>query len=282
MNVTITKMSENDFIKADKILDLTDADAELISALKKRESNLFSIINDHQFLGVAQIEDGKKAYIEIFIDAKFRNMGIGTRAFELCEQELSTGTTEEIMISYYTTNVIAKSLATKLGYSRKFSTTFMKYTGHQFDIPELSIRPYCDKDYEEAHEMYAVAFHDMRVSVGDFPESIVEQPNEEMREQWAKTHNERLVYTQDDEIVGYARIIGNEIISVSVKSQHQGKGIGRNFVKFICNEILSGENNSVGLFCVVGNKAKNLYDSLNFEEIFTGEIAEKRILNTDT
>lgn len=282
MNITITKMSGNDFIKADNILDFTDADPELITDIRKKENNLYSIVKDDQLLGVAQIEAGKKAFLYIFIDAKFRHMGIGSKAFHLCEDRLKTGKTESISTSFYTNNIVAKSLASKLGYRRTFSSTFMKYAGQQFDMPELSIRPYCDKDYKVAHEMYAVAFHDMRVSVGDFPDSVVEQPSEEMRELWDKTHHERLVYTQGDEIVGYARVLGNEIVSVAIKSQHQGKGLGRNFVKFICNKILSDGNSSVGLFCVVGNGAKNLYDSLGFEEVFTGEIAEKRIRNTDT
>jgi len=38
----------------------------------------------------------------------------------------------------------------------------------------------------------------MGVSVGDFPDSIIEKPSENMRKYWAKTADERLVYIHDE------------------------------------------------------------------------------------
>jgi mycothiol synthase len=154
----------------------------------------------------------------------------------------------------------------------------MKYTGNRFDITEQLIRNYCDKDYDSAHEMYAKAFHEMRVSVGDFPDSIIERPSENMRKYWAKTADERFVYIHDDVIVGYAHIDGDEIGSVSVRSQYQGQGIGQNFVKYICNKILDNGNDEVSLYCVLGNKARRLYDRLGFQEVYTAEYATKSVI----
>lgn len=118
----------------------------------------------------------------------------------------------------------------------------------------------------------------MRVSVGDFPDSVIEQPSENMRKYWAKTANERLVYIKDGIIVGYAHIDGNEIGSVSVQNQYQGQGIGRNFVKYICNKILDEGNDAVSIYCVIGNKARNLYNSLGFQEMYTADYVVKAIL----
>jgi mycothiol synthase len=126
--------------------------------------------------------------------------------------------------------------------------------------------------------MYAKAFHEMRVSVGDFPDSVIEQPSENMRKYWAKTANERLVYIQDGMIVAYAHIDGDEIGSVSVRYQYQGQGIGRNFVKYISNKILDEGNDAVSLYCVVGNKARSLYDSLGFQKVYTAEYVTKSIV----
>ena len=36
------------------------------------------------------------------------------------------------------------------------------------------------------NEMGAKAFHEMRISVGDFPDSAIEQPNDKMRQYWAE------------------------------------------------------------------------------------------------
>lgn len=281
VNVAITEMSDTDYVKASKILDLEDADAEFFSAFKRKKNNFYSILNDDKLVGVAQISEGKKAFIYVFIDPTFRCKGIGFKALKLCEQKIRNGETEQITTTYKTDNVDATTFAIKFGYKRKFSTTYMKYTGHHFDIPELSVRGYCDEDYESAHEMYSMAFHEMRVRVGDFPDSVIEQSSDKMCEYWSETAKERFVYLQDEEIVGYAHIVGNEISSVSVKSQNQDQGIGRNFMKYICNKILSDGNQSVVLFCVVGNMAKILYDSLGFKQIYTADYAIKSTCNRD-
>jgi mycothiol synthase len=84
------------------------------------------------------------------------------------------------------------------------------------------------------------------------------------------------VYTQDGEVVGYAHFEGNELGSISIKSDHQGQGVGKNFVKHICNAILSDGNTTVDLYCVVGNKARQLYDQLGFQAIYTAEYAIKQ------
>ena len=180
------------------------------------------------------------------------------------------------MSTYNCVDVMAKTFANKKGFMRKFSSTFMRYIGKSFDLPEISVRKYCDEDYEAAHELYAIAFHEMRMRVGDFPDSVVQKPSEEMRALWAKSANERLVYTIDGEIVGYAHFEGNEIGSIAIKSGYQGQGLGQNFVKYICNAILSDGYSSVDLYCVVGNKARLLYDLLGFQAIYTAEYAIKR------
>ena len=281
MNVVITNMSDKDYEKAIKFLDLEDADVEFISALKEKKRNLYSIFNDDKLVGGVQISEGKEAFVYVFIDPNFRCKGIGSEVLNLCETKLGDGETEQIVTTYKVDNVGAKAFAINFGYKRKFSSTHMEYTGRHFDIPELPIRGYRDEDYKSAHEMYAIAFHEMRVTVGDFPESIIQQPSDKMREYWTRTADDRLIYVQDGEIVGYAHSVGSEISSVSVKSTYQGQGIGRNFMKYLCNKILTEGNQSVALSCVVGNGAKNLYESLGFKELYTADYATKFTCHND-
>jgi len=281
MNVAITKMSDKDYDKANKFLDLEDADVEFLSALKVKNSNLYTIFNDDKLVGVAQVSEGKKAFVYIFIDPKSRCKGIGSEVLNLCEAKLGNGETEQIVTTYKVDNDDAKAFANNFGYKRKFSSTHMEYTGLPFDIPELSIRGYRDEDYKSAHKMYAIAFHEMRVSVGDFPESIIQQPSDKMREYWTRTADERLIYVKDEEIVGYAHSAGSEISSISVKATNQGQGIGRNFMKYLCNKILAEGNQSVALSCVVGNGAKKLYESLGFKELYTADYSIKSTFHRD-
>lgn len=277
MNITVREMSDTDYEKAYELINFEDADAEFLLAFKNKEKNFNCIFDDDQLVGIVQLIIDKNAFLYIFITPEFRYKGIGWNAFKLCEERLYSNGVEKITTTYRTENTQSKAFANKLGYTRNFSSAYMKYSGDRFDIPEQLIREYCDKDYDSAHEMYAKAFHEMRVNVGDFPDSVIEQPSENMRKYWAKTADERLVYIRDGIIVGYAHIDGNEIGSVSVRYQYQGQGIGRNFVKYICNKILDEGNDAVSLYCVIGNKARNLYDSLGFQEVYIAEYASKSI-----
>lgn len=275
MTVVINEMTEMDYLEAQNAFNFEGADADFLLAFDRKLSTLFAIRGDNQLVGIAQLEEGKRAYLYIFVNPIYRGKGIGSQALSLCENKLLSNGTEAIMTTYNSVDVMAKTFAHKNGFARKFSSTFMRYSGKAFDLSELSIRKYCDADYESAHALYAIAFHEMRMAVGDFPDSVVEQPSDEMRTHWGKTASERLVYTQDGEVVGYAHFEGNELGSISIKSEHQGQGLGKNFVKYICNTILSDGNDTVDLYCVVGNKARLLYDQLGFQAIYTAEYAIK-------
>ncbi len=275
--IEIKKMLDEDYRKADESFDLKDADAELISFVKEKNKDVNAIYDGAELVGVALIEEGKEAYIYVFIDPLFRQKGIGNKAYKLCEKRIRKSEAEVIMSTYKLDNYDAKKFANEQGYNRKFSSTFMEYSSDQFDLPELSIRNYVDDDFDLAYNMHAVAFHEMRLRVGDFPESVVKQGNEKIRKNWAKTAYERFVYLKEGEIVGYAHISGDEISSVSVDSKYQGQGIGRNFVKFICNKILLAGYQSVGLYCVVGNYAKEIYKSLGFEDVYTADYIIKHL-----
>lgn len=276
MNVVLNEMNETDYMQAQSYFDFEGADADFLLAFERKLSTIFAIRDHDQLVGIAQLEEGKRAYLYVFINPIYRSKGIGSKAIMLCEDKLLSSGTEEVMATYNCVDVMAKTFANKNGFTRKFASTFMRYLGEGFDLPELSVRNYCDEDYEAAHELYAIAFHEMRMRVGDFPDSVVEPPSEKMREHWAKTADERLVYVLNEEIVGYAHLEGNEIGSISIKSKYQEQGIGKRFMKYICNAILSDGNSSVDLYCVVGNKARLLYDHLGFQAIYTGEYAIKR------
>ena len=129
----------------------------------------------------------------------------------------------------------------------------------------------------EAQVLNAEAFHKMGLETGWFPKSVPESPSAEMRELWKNTADERYVYVLDDEIIGYAHIDGTELADVSIKISHQGKGYGTKFIKFLLNILLEKGYNEPFLYCVVGNKARCLYESLGFKEVTCNEYAKKNL-----
>jgi len=276
MKIQILKMIAIDYTNAKEQLDFYDADVELTSALDKKSQDLFKIISKNQILGLAQIEQGKHAYLYLYIDPKHRNKGIGQNALKIGEDMINKDEANLILTMYKLDTEISKTFAQKNGYLRKFSSTYMTYDGPKFDLEKLPIRQYAQGDYESAHKLYAEAFHQMRLSTGDFPDSQVEEASDKMKVHWQETCKDRLVYIDGEEIIAYAHLEGKELSSVSVKNSYHNRGIGSQFVKYICNQILD-QHTSVDLFCVVGNKARHLYDKLGFNPIYTAEFASKKV-----
>lgn len=275
MNIELREIADADYEDAREGIDRGDAEADFLLALERKRKGISCIRADDRIVGVLRLIEGESGFAYIYVFPTYRRGGIGSRALELCEKRLRSGGCARIATSYRRDSASGRGFAEKSGYRRKYSSAYMEYSGARFEIPELPVRGYRDDDYRSAHELYAEAFHRMRVSVGDFPDSVVEPPSESMRRYWERTSKERLVYILEDVIVGYAHVEGNRIGSVSVRPECQGRGIGRDFVKYLCNAILAEGNAAVSLYCVVGNRAKELYASLGFEELSIAENAVK-------
>ena len=256
MNLAIKELSDENHGDACRVCESDDVEAGFVRAVKGRNGNVQCIKVDDEIVGVLQLATSKKAFVYIYVFPEFRKAGIGQSALRLCEEKAFSNGCGQVSTMYRTDRIAGRLFAEKSGYRRTYSMAYMEYSGTRFTTEEEPIREYRDGDYESAHEMYAKAFHEMRVSVGDFPDSVIEKQSDKMRQHWARTSNERLVYTTDGMIIGYAHIAGNEIGSVSVAIPYQGHGLGRNFVKAICNKILDDGYDVVTLYCVVGNRAK--------------------------
>ena len=253
--------------------------ADFYETVAENDDALHEICRGGQTVGLAEIfNGGSKGYLYIYIFPEFRGLGYGREAAKLAEKELMTPELKSILTAYHVDDEKARRFASNCGYPRKYASAHMVYHGEKFKLPELPVRQYEDSDYAEAFSLYAEAFHRMRLSTGCFPESIPKAPSEAGRKEWAETADERYVYVDKGEIVGFAHLEGSELASVSIKISRQGEGFGRNFVRFMVNVIMGKTAEAPSLWCVVGNiKARRLYDSLGFTEDFCEVFAEKKI-----
>ena len=221
---------------------------------------------------------GDQGYVYVYVFPEFRGRGCGAAAVSFAERQIRSPELKTILTSYCAQDEAARRFAAKCGFAKKYGSANMVYRGGRFALEELPVRPYEDGDYPQAFPLAAEAFHKMRLETGCFPESVPGEPSEENRKSWAAGADERYVYVVDGEIVGYAHLDGAEISSVSVRIDRQGRGYGRNFVKYLVNLILEGEEGPPSLWCLTENrKARRLYDSLGFEEVFREDFAVKPV-----
>lgn len=267
----------------DAVRELLCSDIEtgkdILQILEQYPELFITVLYEDKLVALAQVnEPGPQSYLTVFVAPPFRRKGIGSAVVRYGESKLQAGGTQKVRSSFLADLPSSSAFARKLGYASYFSSAYMQRTGDLFPLEKLPVRLYTDEDYLPSHSMYATAFHEMRVRVGRFPDSVVAQPSEKERKAWKENAKDYFVYELNGEVVGVSHIHDNEIGSISIRTDVQGRGIGRKFVKYLCNEIYQRGYDTVKLCCVIGNdNARNLYDSLGFKEIYIKDMMVKTI-----
>lgn len=257
-------------------VDPKEAAPDFLRALRDGHKSARALLLNGEPVGAVQTVTGRNASLYVYILPDFRGRGLAGRAVSLLEAELRQAGAETAGTSYPAENRTAAAFAEKSGYRPRFRSDCMVCSGPALPPAPVPVRQYRDEDYSEAHAFYAEAFHRMRVSTGNFPDSVPESPSEAMRRYWAETAADRLVWVEDGALAAYAHLEGPEIGSVSVRPEMQGRGIGRKFVTYLISRLLSEGHREVSLWCVEGNvPARRLYDSLGFRETYRAAFARK-------
>lgn len=283
MELLYKSINENEYDEVrGLLLEDIETSEEFLWVEQNEPRKLTVVYMKDKLVAVALIIPGKRlSSLNVFVAPKYRHKGIGQAVVQYGEDKLNKEGSK-IVTSFHADKEVSKRFARNLGYEREFSSAYMKHTEGRFLIGEFPIRLYRDEDYLESHALYAEAFHEMRVKVGDFPDSRVEKPSEKNRQGWNLDGANRFTYVENGEIAAHGHLEGNEIGSVSVRIDLQGRGIGKNFVMYLCNEIYNRGYKEVVLWCVIGNDARKLYESLGFREVYTAEFASKNIQTQNT
>jgi len=117
----------------------------------------------------------------------------------------------------------------------------------------------------------------MRLNTGYFPNSTVEEADDETRQYWSSTAGRRFVYAEGEEILGLLALDGIGIDCVAVKPGHWRQGIGGALVSFGVKRLLSEGREDISLYCVSGNPARSLYEGLGFRPRYTNQYVLKKL-----
>jgi len=275
-NISIYK-SENSLEYLSRI-KVNEVDSDFVLAMSENSNELYAIALQGEVVGFTQMFLGRWAFVYIYIFPEYRHKGCGSKTLFLLERYLKMPQLSRIMTGYRSDVKIAGVFAEKCGYKKEFAVSYMMYSGIGFEEENLPVRKYKDEDYEEVYTLDTEAFHVMRRRAGFLTDSTPSAPSQKIRRYWAETADERFVYMMGNRIVGYVHIEGEEIDSISVKLEYQGKGIGKKFVKYIVNKILGEGYEKVSLCCVVGNTgARCLFEKLGFVEVCCNDYAVKEV-----
>lgn len=204
-------------------------------------------------------------YVTIYVDKAHRRQGIGSAlAKKAHEILLAADTVEQSMGECIMGDKETVQFLYKHGYYISFSSHYMEREGDPLPVGDIEVRQYEDSDFDAWIRILNVAFFQMRERVGIKP-SYFSMPNDEDREAFLKNRHNWYVMLAEGEIVAVGIIEGNELSIVAVRPSFHGKGYGKDFIAWLVNRIMEQGHKTVSLWCVNGNKARNLYDKLGFE-----------------
>ena len=256
-------------------IDILESGELLTLEMEENSDEMFAITLGKSVIGIAYIDNDDRAFITVYIFKKYRNKGYGSEALKQIEQ-IVKGKLVTAIYCYH--NETAKQFLINRGYKPTWASTMMKYSGGKFEVPNLSVRQYKDEDYHEAFMLAAEAFHRMRLGTGCFPNSQVGEPSEKSRKRWLEDAENEFVLEMNGEIVGFANVDEEELDTVSIKISHQGKGLGKAFIKYMTNLLIDRGVKEPILWCVVGNvNARHIYDSIGYKEVFCEAFANKEV-----
>lgn len=267
---------ENYPIVRERLMEDSVSGPRFLRILEKWPHSLTAFYFQDVLIALAQIEHLlPQAYLAVYVYPNFRRQGIGSFVAAYAESQLRESGVPMVRTSVRKNEDAARAFAQRLQYSFYYTSACMQRKGSPFLLDVLPVRQYADDDYFTCQALYAKAFHEMSVRVGSFPDSVIARPSENEREEWRKGAANRFVYRNNGEIAAFAHVDGNELSSIAVDVRFQGQGIGRRFVQYLCNEIYRRGFDTISLWCVIGNDARKLYDSLGFEEMFVSEYMRK-------
>lgn len=234
---------------------------------KGNKDNILVALNNTTTIGFLSFNGfGRKPQAILYVNKEYEAADIGSMLIQEYEKMLIPNEKVEHTLftcSHRDTDLI--SLLDNNGYRLYLSSYIMERKGESFPSDNIIVRNYEENDYFEWDRICELAFYHMRQRIGLYP-SFFYKPVEWEREQFAQNKNNMFVMIVDNTIVAIGKIEGNKICTVAISIEHQSRGYGRVFVKYLVNEIISRGEEKVILDVAKGNFAKTLYESLGFEE----------------
>lgn len=249
-----------------------DADGEFLSCVSQNDEDIYAIRSADETIGLALAAKGEPSFLYVYIFPPYRNKGFGTAATQQLEQMLG----DAIQTCCRFDDAPALHFLLRMGYGQDFISSYMVCNCTTHALADVPIRPYRTADFEAAHCLTAEAFHKMRLASGQFPNSVIAEPDAETENEWTETAHRRFVYESDGAVIGLLELGDGIIETVAVAPAFQNKGIGTLLVQFAVNRLMEEENTQVGLYCVVGNPARYLYEKLGFSEQYRNIYALKK------
>lgn len=214
------------------------------------------------------------AGVRIYTEPDRRRTGIASALWGAMLPDIRRSPAELIDTAYRTDNDgDVGAFFARQGFQRWFTNVGLRYEGPRFAEPTIAWRAYEDRYFEDYLRLINVAFEPMRRGNDIEPYVIFSDEliaDAGLRKEFADNADNLFVFLDGDRIIGVTEIgvdlDGNGFVdAVGVAPAYQGRGIGRQIIKFAVNRLLDRDIRTVLLSTQDRNAAaRRLYEGIGF------------------
>lgn len=232
-------------------------------------------LDDNGYLYVKKLDNGFG--IRVSYDFDYKNTVI-----EICNSYFNRGSENYLLINGNNKDVINYYLQN--GFSMMYPSFNMELIKSEFVYKEetIDLIPYNLKDNEKYLELLGNAFTPIRKQLNLEPYNWHMNNQEECTKGFIESasKNQLFGYYAKNELIGVLEIVKNDIETIAIRNDYQGRGLGVNLLQKTINDIFNKGYDKAVLAVLGGNeKATNLYEKLNFRikshQVILKQIKEK-------
>lgn len=204
-----------------------------------------------------------RADLYLYVRPGARRRGIGTEL----SAALTDGRCEElkfISTRIETGHQAAAEFFRAAGFEKWYSEVILRHSGARQPESKLKLTQYRGEYFGRYVDGLRRSFYELRSSNGFEPFYCCE-PGEEKRAELEKNRDNIFVLLDGEKLAASVMITPDSIEDVFVVPEYQGKGMGRELMRFAVNKALDG-GGQIRLSAIEWNtRALNLYESVGFK-----------------
>lgn len=271
----VTMIGEGMLWRTEEIADLVD------------KATVYIWEEDGQMIGCGTYDlnsSGEDGTAELYVYTRpdYRKRGIGSQLFDKIWMELSKHEEKPtaVMATYRIDQEQGADFFAKRGFSPIWGHHLMTYKGEIGPEPTLQVRKFTEPDMDRYIQAQSDAYFEVRKGIDLQPYRLADYPEKTMEawKKWLLNEMREDIYLFEHEgvFVGSLIITGHgEVYDVFVDPVHQGKGYGKELVRFFVNRTLEKGQQPYLVTGTHNTPAIALYERTGFQSVQTTTTAKR-------
>jgi len=215
----------------------------------------------------------REIHIRLYVEPQSRSIGIGTALYNELERYL-IGLDADLLTAYIRDDCNkSSSFCYKMGFEKWWGSPELLYSGANFPDVDLNLIKYEDTYFEQYVKVVQESYYELQ-KANDLKPHIT---TKDIVLKYKLNNKENVfIALENEQLVASVTIGKGTIDNLMVSPDFQGKGYGKQALRFGVNELLKQGYNEVRICYMEGNtSAEKIYFSLGFKHLHTTHVYRK-------